>query len=74
MASRLFSYGPGPAQAPPFIGYWIGSRIGQAYYDTHDHTQQAISDIMHVTDYAAFLRASGYPQHRGACIAPHPTS
>jgi uncharacterized protein YjaZ len=74
IATWLFSYDPGPLGAPPFIGYWVGSRIVQTYYDSHGQSEQAISDIMHVSDYSAFLRESGYPEHRPKCAAPQPTS
>lgn len=67
----LFTYDPGPLSAPPFIGYWMGSRIVQAYYDNNGRSPQAINDIMHVKNYAAFLRDSGYPQHRPICVGPH---
>jgi Predicted Zn-dependent protease (DUF2268) len=66
----LFSYDPGPLGAPPFIGYWIGSRIAQSYFETHGRSAQAIRDILHVTDYKTFLRDSGYPAHRPKCVTP----
>jgi hypothetical protein len=66
----LFSYERGPLGAPPFIGYWLGSRIAQTYYVTHGKTTQAIAAIMQVRDYDALLRESGYPQHRPPCVPP----
>ncbi len=66
----LFSYDPGPLGAPPFIGYWLGSRIVQTYYETHGRSADAIASILHVKDYTAFLNESGYPQHRPPCRAP----
>jgi hypothetical protein len=66
----LFSYDPGPLGAPPFIGYWLGSRIVQTYYETHGRSQRAIDNILHIKDYPKFLHDSGYPQHRPACKPP----
>ncbi|MBC5816700.1 MAG: hypothetical protein GIW97_09175 [Candidatus Eremiobacteraeota bacterium] len=63
----LFSYRAGPLGAPPFIGYWLGLRIVQSYYDRRSNKQATISAIMHVRDYGAFLRDSAYPAKRPAC-------
>ena len=67
----LFSYDTGPLGAPPFIGYWIGSRIVQTYYDRQIDKQTAIAAMLHIKDFAAFLKASGYPEQRPPC-APQP--
>jgi hypothetical protein len=69
-ATWLFSYDPGPLGAPPFIGYWLGARIVQTYYETHGRSQQAVDDILHINDYPKFLRESGYPEQRPACKPP----
>lgn len=66
--SWLYSRDPGPLGAPPFIGYWLGSRIVQSYYDAQPDKQAAVDAILHITDYHAFLRASGYPASRPACV------
>jgi hypothetical protein len=63
----LYSYDPGPIGAPPFIGYWLGSRIVQTYYDRRPDKEVALDAILHLTDYRAFLRASGYPAKRPPC-------
>jgi hypothetical protein len=68
----LFSYDPGPLGAPPFIGYWLGSRIAQNYYETHGRSAQAISDLLHVNDFPTLLRDSGYVDHRVPCTVPTP--
>jgi Predicted Zn-dependent protease (DUF2268) len=63
----LFTFEPGPLGAPPFIGYWLGSRIAQSYYDAHADKVAAVHAILNVDDYAAFLKESGYPEHRPRC-------
>jgi hypothetical protein len=63
----LFSSDPGPLGAPPFIGYWLGSRIAQSYYDSHPDHIAAAHAILNVKDYAAFVKESGYPEHRPRC-------
>jgi uncharacterized protein YjaZ len=56
----LFSTGKGPLNAPPFIGYWLGSRIVQSYYDHHADKRAAVAAILHMRDYGIFLRDSHY--------------
>lgn len=47
------------------LGYAIGHAISKAYYDRYDDKSRAIRDILGASDYAAFLKASGYaPQRR----------
>ncbi|MBV7257094.1 hypothetical protein KCG44_09905 [Pacificimonas sp. WHA3] len=41
-------------------GYFIGSRIAQAYYERAGNKQQAIVDLLSVTDPHAVLERSGY--------------
>jgi hypothetical protein len=45
---------------PPDLGYWIGYRIAKSYYDQARDKRQATLDILNLTDFDAFLRASGY--------------
>jgi len=49
-----------PLQAPPFIGYWIGYRIVQSYYDQSTDKRAAINAILHIKDSRDFLASSGY--------------
>jgi len=53
-------YGGQPEGRPADIGYFIGYRIAQSYYEQADDKQAAISDILLVDDFPAFLIASGY--------------
>lgn len=41
------------------LGYWVGYRIAKAYYKNATDKQQAIADIIEMTDAKAFLDASG---------------
>jgi hypothetical protein len=50
---------------PSDLGYWIGYRIAKSYYDQAQDKRQAILDILRLTDFDAFLRASGYIEQVG---------
>jgi hypothetical protein len=45
---------------PADLGYYMGARIAASYYQHSTDKTQAIRDILTVTDYPAFLRASHY--------------
>lgn len=45
---------------PPDLGYWIGYKITQAYFNKAKDKQKAISEILHIKDYKKFLEQSGY--------------
>lgn len=45
---------------PKDLGYWMGYRITQAYYTKQDDKEKAISDILNIQDFPAFLEKSGY--------------
>ena len=47
-------------ERPKDLGYWMGYKIVQAYYSKMDDKQQAIDDMLNITDYEAFLKKSGY--------------
>lgn len=42
------------------LGYFVGARICEAYYEQAADKQQAIRDLMFVSDPQAILEASGY--------------
>ena len=46
------------ADKPADLGYWVGYQICKAYYDTAKDKQQAIYDMLHITDYKKFLEES----------------
>jgi hypothetical protein len=58
-ASWLYS-DQAPMKAPAFIGYWIGYRIVQAYYDRATDKRAAINEIRHIKSPQSFLAVSGY--------------
>jgi hypothetical protein len=45
---------------PRDLGYFMGYKIVEAYYNNADDKNQALSDILGVTDYAALVAGSGY--------------
>ncbi len=62
---------------PVDIGYYVGYRIAQAYYDHATDKRQAIRDILTIHDFDAFLAKSGYeppeqPDIPGPDVTPEP--
>jgi uncharacterized protein YjaZ len=53
---------PRDTERPVDLGYWIGYRIVQSYYDNAADKRQAVVDILNLTDFAGFLAASGYAE------------
>jgi hypothetical protein len=53
------------------LGYFIGYRISQAYYEQAKDKKQAIAAILNVSDFDGLLKASGYGDH---WIAEHSMS
>lgn len=45
---------------PADLGYYMGYRITQAYYERAPDKTKAIAEILSIQDYDAFLTASGY--------------
>lgn len=45
---------------PPDQGYWVGYQICRAYYNQAADKKQAIHDMLHIRDYQAFLKTSGW--------------
>lgn len=45
---------------PKDLGYWMGHKIVQAYYNTSADKSQAVYDILNITDFTQFLKQSGY--------------
>ena len=45
---------------PADLGYFMGARIAESYYNKAANKHQAIQDILTIRDYNAFLAASGY--------------
>jgi hypothetical protein len=51
---------PADPEQPPHLGYIIGARIVEAYYNRVEDKEKAMQDILAVTDYQGFLEKSGY--------------
>lgn len=51
---------PDDPDKPPHVAYVLGARIVQSYYEKAQDKDQAIREIMAVTDYPTFLKKSGY--------------
>jgi hypothetical protein len=49
------------ADRPADLGYYVGYRITQSYYDGHSDKRQALRDILTIGNFQNFLTASGYP-------------
>ena len=53
-------YGDPPGERPADLGYFVGYRIVEAYYQRAADRRAAIREILTATDYEALLAASGY--------------
>ena len=51
---------------PVDLGYWMGFKITEAYYNNAADKKQALRDMMIVTDCKRFLQNSRYPEKFGA--------
>lgn len=59
---------PRPANGwPPDMGYWLGYRIAQTYYDRAADKRAALTNLLAVTDFHHLLAESGYPARAPAC-------
>lgn len=47
---------------PADLGYYIGYKITESYYNRAKDKKQAIKDILDIRDFNGFLRASGYDE------------
>jgi len=45
---------------PNDLGYWMGYKITEAYYNQAENKLKAIDEILNIKDYNEFLRESGY--------------
>jgi hypothetical protein len=53
-------HGPGTAEKPGDLAYWVGYRIVKSYYQQSKDKKAAIADIINITDPHAFLAKSGW--------------
>ncbi len=47
---------------PADLGYYIGYKIVESYYNRAKDKKQVIKDILDIKDFNAFLKASGYDE------------
>jgi hypothetical protein len=57
---------------PPDMGYWFGYRIDQAFYGQSRDKASALRGMLQVTDFKAYLRASGYSASASTCAPENP--
>jgi hypothetical protein len=53
--------GSGAGDRPADLGYWMGYKIVESYYNQASDKKQAIHDILNIEDYKSFLKQSKYP-------------
>jgi hypothetical protein len=68
----MFNHAPDTGW-PPDMGYWLGYRIDQSYFAKVKDRTQALREMLQVTDFKAFLKASGYPEARQPCAPLTPS-
>jgi len=52
----------GEGKRPDDLGYFMGYKICEAYYKNAGDKKQAVHDILNITDFRAFLKASRYAE------------
>ena len=67
----LFDHHPATGW-PPDMGYWLGYRIAQTYYDQATDKHAALAALLDVTDFQKLLAASGYPANAPKCVSERP--
>jgi len=58
--SRWLYNGDESKDRPADMGYYVGYKISQAYYNKATDKRRAIREILNITDFAKFARDSGY--------------
>ncbi|MHB8209428.1 DUF2268 domain-containing putative Zn-dependent protease [Mucilaginibacter sp.] len=53
-------YNQSTMDRPANLGYYIGYKISQAYYNQSKNKRQAVYDILNIKDFNSFLAKSGY--------------
>jgi len=53
-------YGPGGEGRPKDLGYWLGKRIAQAFYEKADDKKKALAELLYLKDPQSILISSGY--------------
>jgi Predicted Zn-dependent protease (DUF2268) len=58
--SRWLYNRPGSAKWPSDLGYWVGYRIAESYFDRANDKCAAVREMLAATDPEIFLKASGW--------------
>jgi hypothetical protein len=53
---------PSPEQRPANLGFWIGYKITEAYFNNAPDKTKAIDEILKINDFEKFLLLSGYTE------------
>jgi len=61
-ASKWLYQGDKAKDKPADLGYYIGYKIVESYYNKAKDKKQAVKDILEIKDFDAFLKASGYDE------------
>jgi hypothetical protein len=61
-ASNWLYQGDKAKDKPADLGYYVGYKIAESYYNKAKDKKQAIKDILEIKDFNAFLKASGYDE------------
>lgn len=57
--------GSGEGVRPDDLGYYMGYKICEAYYKNATDKKRAVSDMLNIKSFSAFLKASGYAEKFG---------
>jgi hypothetical protein len=58
----LYQGDKGTTDRPADLGYYMGYKIAEAYYQQRKNKRQAIKDMLSIRDFSAFLKASSYEE------------
>ncbi len=61
-ASNWLYQGDKAKDKPADLGYYVGYKIVESYYNKAKDKKQAIKDILEIKDFNVFLTASGYDE------------
>lgn len=61
-ASNWLYQGDRAKDKPADLGYYIGYKIAESYYNKSKDKKQAVKDILEIKDFNHFLKASGYEE------------
>jgi len=69
-SSKWLYNGTGAKGRPADLGYYMGYKIAQAYYQLARDKKQAIRDILEIERFDQFLKRSGYAEKFAGASAP----